>query len=82
MVMLVDGKRVLKRLTLLNKNYPFKGNNCNVEDVHRLFQYGNKELKQKLTDKNEKLNLMEKNISNYSRYFCKRRWGVFRCYGE
>ena len=38
-------EKVLKRLTLLNKHYPFKGDNCNVDDVQRMFQYGTKEYK-------------------------------------
>lgn len=33
-------EKVLKRLTLLNKNYPLKGKECEFEDVQRLFQYG------------------------------------------
>ena len=37
-------EKVLKRLTLLNKHYPMKGLNCRVEDIQRLFQYGNKNL--------------------------------------
>lgn len=32
-------EKVLKRLTLLNKNYPLKGKKCNIEDIQRLFQY-------------------------------------------
>jgi hypothetical protein len=70
-------EKVLKRLTLLNKNFPFKGNNCNVEDVQRLFQYGNKELKQKLTDKNEKLNLIEEKIYQITRDTFVKEGGVF-----
>ena len=35
-------EKVLKRLTLLNKNYPMKGKNCRIEDIQRLFQYGTK----------------------------------------
>ena len=37
-------EKVLKRLTLLNKHYPMKGQNCKVEDIQRLFQYGSKNL--------------------------------------
>ncbi len=33
-------EKVLKRLTLLNNNYPLKGKKCNIEDIQRLFQYG------------------------------------------
>lgn len=35
-------EKVLKRLTLLNKHYPLRGKNCNVDDIQRLFQYGTK----------------------------------------
>jgi len=31
-------EKVLKRLTLLNKNYPLKAKNCNVKDIQRLFE--------------------------------------------
>ena len=35
-------EKVLKRLTLLNKHYPLRGKNCNINDIQRLFQYGTK----------------------------------------
>ena len=31
-------EKVLKRLTLLNKNYPLKAKNCNVNEIQRLFE--------------------------------------------
>jgi len=31
-------EKVLKRLTLLNKNFPLKSKNCNVRDIQRLFK--------------------------------------------
>lgn len=48
-------EKVLKRLSLLNKHYPLKGVNCQIEDIQRLFQYGTpKNLKGKKGGKKEK----------------------------
>ena len=33
-------EKVLKRLSLLNKHYPLRGKNCNVNMIQRLFEYG------------------------------------------
>ena len=35
-------EKVLKRLSLLNKHYPMRGKNCDMETIQRLFQYGSK----------------------------------------
>ena len=32
--------KVLKRLSLLNKHYPLRGKNCNINMIQRLFEYG------------------------------------------
>ena len=52
-------EKVLKRLTLLNKHYPLRGQNCHLEEVQRLFQYGT--LTKMNTKKKEKKN---QNLSN------------------
>lgn len=36
-------EKVLKRLTLLNKNYPLKAKNCNIQDIQRLFASDSRE---------------------------------------
>ena len=36
-------EKVLKRLTLLNKNYPLKGNQCDLNKVQRSLEHTNKE---------------------------------------
>lgn len=41
-------EKVLKRLTLLNKNYPLIGKNCNSENIQRIFETGVKQIKKKL----------------------------------
>jgi hypothetical protein len=33
-------EKVLKRLSLLNKHYPLRGENCSVDMIQRLFEYG------------------------------------------
>lgn len=33
-------EKVLKRLSLLNKHYPLRGKNCNINMIQRLFEYG------------------------------------------
>ena len=38
-------EKVLKRLTLLNKHYPLKGEFCENQKIQRLFQYGTKHMK-------------------------------------
>ena len=49
-------EKVLKRLSLLNKHYPLKGVNCQIEDIQRLFQYGTpKNLKGKKGGKKENI---------------------------
>lgn len=45
-------EKVLKRLTLLNKNYPLVGKNCNSENIQRIFETGIKQINKKL-DKQE-----------------------------
>ena len=35
-------EKVLKRLGLLNKHYPLRGRNCDVDPIQRLFEYGMK----------------------------------------
>ena len=67
-------QKVLKRLTLLNNHYPFKGKDCNVEDVQRMFQYGTKEYKTKL--KSDSGNI-EEEIFNIARDLFVKEGGVF-----
>ena len=67
-------QKVLKRLTLLNNQYPFKGKDCNVEDVHRMFQYGTKEYKTKLKSDPDNI---EEEIFNITRDLFVKEGGVF-----
>ena len=49
-------EKVLKRLTLLNKNYPLVGKDCNSENIQRIFETGIKQINKKLNkDDNKKL---------------------------
>ena len=59
-------EKVLKRLTLLNKNYPLKGRDCDFEDIQRLFQYGT----QKKIVKDEKKTIKSKNNSTVKSKTC------------
>ena len=48
--------KVLKRLTLLNKNYPLVGKNCNSENIQRSFETGIKQINKNLDkEENKKL---------------------------
>ena len=81
--------KVLKRLTLLNKNYPFKGNDCKKEDIQRLFQYGNnktsktpkksinKSKKDNYEEQDKKLKNIESEIFNITRNTFVEEGGVF-----
>ena len=37
-------EKVLKKLTILNKNYPLVGKNCNSENIQRIFETGVKQI--------------------------------------
>ena len=52
-------EKVLKRLTLLNNNYPVSGVNCEFEDIQRLFQFGadKKKLIKNYSEKNKEKDL-------------------------
>jgi hypothetical protein len=52
-------EKVLKRITVLNKNYPLKVNNCNVEDIQRLFESNTIDPKTKKVNKNFQFRLFE-----------------------
>lgn len=41
-------EKVLKRLTLLNKNYPLVGKDCNSENIQRIFETGIKQINKKI----------------------------------
>jgi hypothetical protein len=40
-------EKVLKRLVILNKNYPLKAENCDVDNIQRIFESGYKDGKEK-----------------------------------
>ena len=48
-------EKVLKRLTLLNKNYPLVGKNCSSENIQRIFETGIKQINKNLDKENKKL---------------------------
>lgn len=55
-------EKVLKRLTLLNKNYPLKGTACNSEKIQRIFETGIKQFKKKYKN----VDSLTENIANIS----------------
>ena len=55
-------EKVLKRLTLLNKNYPLKGSACNSENIQRIFETGIKQFKKKYKNADS----LTENIANIS----------------
>ena len=52
-------EKVLKRITVLNKNYPLKVNNCNIDDIQRLFESNTIDPKTKKINKNFQFKLFE-----------------------
>lgn len=47
-------EKVLKRLTLLNKNYPLVGKECSSENIQRIFETGIKQINKKLNKNDNK----------------------------
>lgn len=51
-------EKVLKRLILLNKNYPLKGKDCGSKQIQRIFEIGIKEFNKKYKSAQEKNELL------------------------
>lgn len=74
-------EKVLKRLILLNKNYPLVGKNCNSEVIQRIFDMGTRYMSL-LADNDKKEKLLKKNEEKSKKTLKEIQEDIFECIFE